>query len=248
MVRGDIFPDLVTKYADFLAIPLTAIYNDISRTQLWPSVWKEESVTIIPKTRSPTEIGQLRNISCTMLASKVYESFVLNWSLEQVKLKNNQFGGAKGCGAPHLLITVWQNILQDLEDCRAGTLLAAIDYAKAFNRMEYQERLKSIARHGASSEIIKLIATFLSGRNMSVRVGQQWSEKLPVFGGVPQGSILGVLLFNVTTDNLEDKENATGIGTITEPVQPPPTDLHICLLYTSPSPRDRQKSRMPSSA
>ena len=39
---------------------------------------------------------------------------------------------------------------------------------------------------------------------MSVRVGSEWSERLPVYGGVPQGSILGVLLFNVTTDDLED--------------------------------------------
>ena len=114
MVRGHIFPDLVTRYADLLAIPLAAIYNDISQTQKWPNIWKNESVTIIPKTRTPTELGQLRNISCTMLASKAYESFVLGWTLEQVKLKNNQFGGMKGCSAAHLLVSVWQNILGDL--------------------------------------------------------------------------------------------------------------------------------------
>ena len=208
MVRGDIFPELVTKYADFLAVPLTAIYNDISSTKQWPRIWKEESVTIIPKTRNPTEIGQLRNISCTMLASKIFESFVLEWTLEQVKLKDNQFGGTKGCSAAHLLVSVWQNILEDLEDCRAGTLLTAIDYAKAFNRMQFQECLKSLARHGASTEIIQLIATFLSDRNMSVRVGSAWSRPRCVNGGVPQGSILGVLLYNVTTDNLEDSDEA----------------------------------------
>ena len=145
-----------------------------------------------------------------MLASKVYESFVLCWAHKEVKLKLNQFGGSKGCGAPHLLISVWQNILQDLEDCRAGTLLTAIDYAKAFNRMKYQECLKSLARHGASNQLIRLIATFLTDRYMSVRVGNNWSVERPVHGGVPQGSILGVLLFNVTTDNLEDQDNATG--------------------------------------
>ena len=68
MVRGDIFPDLVTKHADLLAVPLTAIYNDISATLTWPKIWKEESVTIIPKVNNPSEVGQLRNISCTMLA------------------------------------------------------------------------------------------------------------------------------------------------------------------------------------
>ena len=211
MVRGDIFPELVTQYADFLAIPHTAIYNDISETKIWAKIWKNESVTIIPKTRTPSEIGQLRNISCTMLASKVYESFVLGWTLEQVKLKDNQFGRMKGCSAAHLLISVWQNILQDLEDCRAGTLLTAIDYAKAFNRMQYQECLRSLVRHGASTEIVQLVATFLTDRHMSVRVGSSWSQPRQVNGGVLQGSILGVLLFNITTDNLEDEDNPIGL-------------------------------------
>ena len=40
MVRGDIFPDLVTKYAELLAVPLTAIYNEISETKKWPKIWK----------------------------------------------------------------------------------------------------------------------------------------------------------------------------------------------------------------
>ena len=119
----------------------------------------------------------------------------------------NQFGGAKGCGTSHLLIEVWQNILQDLEDNRAATLLTAIDYAKAFNRMQFQECLKSFARHGPSSEVIGLVATFLTDRRMSVRVGSSWSKERRVDGGVPQGSILGVLLFNLTTDNLEDEDS-----------------------------------------
>ena len=204
VVRGDIFPGIVTKYSDFLAIPLTSIYNSITQTNVWPARWKEESVTVIPKTRTPTEIGQLRNISCTLLVSKVYESYVLQWALEQVKLKDNQFGGAKGCSTAHLLISIWQKILADLEDCRAATLLTAIDYAKAFNRMSFQECLKSFARHGASNQIIRLVAAFLSQRTMQVKVGNTWSRKRSVSGGVPQGSILGVLLFNITTDNLED--------------------------------------------
>ena len=211
MVRRDIFPDVVTTYADLLAVPLTAIYNDISTTNRWPRIWKNESVTIIPKTRTPTDIGQLRNISCTMLASKVYESFVLGWILEQIKLKDNQFGGMKKCSSAHLLISVWQNILSDLEDCRAGTLLTATDYAKAFNRLQYQECLKAMVRHGASAELVNIIATFLTDRFMSVRVGNAWSTPRPVHGGVPQGSILGVMLYNITTDNLEDPEGATGV-------------------------------------
>lgn len=72
MVRGDLFPELMTKLADFLAIPLTDIFNTISATKVWPKIWKEEFVTVIPKKTCPSSIDHLRNISCTKLASKIF--------------------------------------------------------------------------------------------------------------------------------------------------------------------------------
>ena len=156
MVRGDLFPKLVSKYADFLAIPLTSIYNEISSTAVWPKIWKEEDVTVIPKKKSPATIDDLRNISCTKLASKIYKSYMLGWASEQVTVKKNQFGGIKGCSVNHLLINIWKRIGDDLEDCRAGTLLTSIDYAKAFNRLSFQECLKAFASKGASSQVLRL--------------------------------------------------------------------------------------------
>ena len=48
MVKGDIFPCLMTKYANYLAIPLQSIYNEITESKIWPLCWKREYVTIIP--------------------------------------------------------------------------------------------------------------------------------------------------------------------------------------------------------
>ena len=96
MVDGDIFPQLVTLFADQLAIPLTSIYNSITASSIWPVIWKKEFVTVIPKTSIPRSFADLRNISCTMLASKVHESYVLGWASAEVKLKSNQYGGYGG--------------------------------------------------------------------------------------------------------------------------------------------------------
>ena len=71
MVKGDVFPKLMTDLSDFFAIPLTDIYNTITDTKVWPVCWKLEYVTVIPKKNNPEMIVDLRNISCTMLASKV---------------------------------------------------------------------------------------------------------------------------------------------------------------------------------
>ena len=185
MVRGDLFPVLVTACADFLAIPLANIYSEVSVSGVWPVAWKMEHVTAIPKCSVPSGLHDLRNISCTLLVSKVLESYVLQWVMEEVKIRKNQYGGVKGSGAAHMLIDVWQTVLGGLEDCRGAAMLTSVDYAKAFNRLSYQHCLRSFASHGASNFTLGLLATFLTNRSMAVRVGNAWSEKRAVNGGVP---------------------------------------------------------------
>ena len=223
-VKGDVFPDLVTKYCDFFAIPLTLIYNEIASSKVWPVAWKTEYVTVMPKNGSLTDFGDLRNISCTMLVSKMMESYVLEWAMEEVTTKLNQYGGVRSCSGTHLILKVWQKILQNLEDRRAATVLTSIDYTKAFNRLSFQHCLKAFAQKGSSSPVLRLLATFLSDKTMTVRVGNSWSTPRPVTGGYPQGSILGVFLFNVTTDDLED-----GSSYVSDPGVPEPAifeDFH----------------------
>ena len=137
MVRGDIFPALMSTYGDLLALPLCNIYNCITLTKVWPSIWKEESVTVIPEKTIPESMDDLRNISCTALPSKIYESYVLNWTQEEVATKTNQYGGVKNCSTAHFLVQVWDEIARTLEDDRAASLLTSIDYAKAFNRLSF---------------------------------------------------------------------------------------------------------------
>ena len=137
MVPGDIFPALVTELADLFAIPLTDIYNEITSTKIWPAAWKKEFVTVIPKIPAPLSLSDLRNISCTMLSSKIYESYVLDWLKNEVKLRQNQYGGVEGLGTDHVLVQLWQQMLEDLDDYRAASVVTSIDYSKAFNRMSY---------------------------------------------------------------------------------------------------------------
>ena len=203
MVRGDIFPVLVNRVAASLSLPLSNIYNHITATGTWPELWKVEYVTPIPKATMPAGPDDLRNISCTQLFSKVYESFVLDWLGTQVKLRSNQFGGVKGSGSEHSLLKLWQGVLEAIEDPRAGALLTSIDYAKAFNRLDFNHCLRSLRAKGACHEILKIIASFLTNRQMTVKVGNEFSVPRTVLGGVPQGSLLGVMLFNLSIDTFE---------------------------------------------
>ena len=116
-----------------------------------------------------------------------------------------------------MLIEIWQQICKNSEDYRSSTVLTALDYAKAFNRLSFQHCLEAFRRKGSSSPIIRIISSFLTNRTMSVRVGQTWSSPRSVSGGCPQGSILGILLFNMVTDDLEDNFLRSELRAIDEP-------------------------------
>ena len=90
--------------AEHISTPLADIYNSITLTANWPSLWKIEYVTPIPKKTIPETADDLRNKSCTQLFSKVYKCFILEWLGKQISLRTNQYGGTKGSEAEHYLL------------------------------------------------------------------------------------------------------------------------------------------------
>ena len=203
-VQGDIDGKLVTKYSDILAIPLFAIFSSVYETLEWPTLWSTETVHLIPKTKAPSELKQLRNLSCTPLFSKTLETFVLNSLRTTTKLSSSQFGATKGSGVEHFLVESWNDILEPLEDHRASVQLMSVDFEKAYNRMDHNICLDSLSKLGAKKEDVELVCAFLNNRTMSVKVGTSFSDRKPVTGGSPQGSILGNFLFCASTDEFTD--------------------------------------------
>ena len=192
----------IAPLADILAIPLHHIFTRVYQTLVWPELWKSETVNIIPKNAAPSDLTQLRNLSCTPLFSKLLESFVLDELKAETKLSDDQYGGLKNVGADHFLIGTWQSILEPLEDQRAAISVLSIDFVKAFNRMCHRACLDSIQRLGASESTVGLVHAFLFQRSMSVKLGNVKSVPKAVPGGSPHGSILGNYLFCSTTDQL----------------------------------------------
>ena len=204
MVPGDVPSAIYSMYPASLSPIIAHIFNLITSKKQWPSPWKIEYVTIIPKKPDPQEPSECRNISCTNFLSKLYESFLLEWSREEVVPKLNQYGGEPAASATQLLVEVISDVTTALEDNRAGVVLSAIDFSKAFNRLDHRKVLGSFAKRGSSSDVLALLASFLGGRQMTVRLEQSRSALLPVNAGAPQGSVLGCYLFNVGVDDLEE--------------------------------------------
>ena len=198
-VDGDPLSNLVREYPSAFAAPVTAIYNAVNLTGKWPARWKTEHLTIIPKVPNPSGLSECRNISCTSVFSKILEGVVLQQLRTELDPDRCQYGGTPKCGAEHMLVDMWEKILEALDGGQNAAVLLGVDYEKAFNRMDHAVCLDRLKRLGASDDSIALVRAFLEGRTMTVKVDGHTAEPIAISRGIPQGSVLGCLLHCVAT-------------------------------------------------
>ena len=201
-VPGDPLPHLVRCHPAAFAVPVAAIYNKINITGKWPTSWKTEHLTIIPKTPNPSDLSECRNISCTSVFSKILEGEVLVQLRSELVPDMDQYGGVPKCGVEHLLIDLWESVLAGMEGGTNAAVLLGVDYEKAFNRMEHAACLEQLHGLGASPGSISLVRAFLQDRRMSISIDGAKVPPVPIHRGSPQGSVLGCLLYCATTQKL----------------------------------------------
>ena len=201
-VQGDPLPHLVRMFPRQFAIPLTKIYNAADRKAQWPSTWKTEYVTIIPKVGNPSSLAECRNISCTAYFSKVMEGILLKKLRREIREDADQYGGIKGCGAEHMLINIWDRVLSALDRGEEAAAVLGINFEKAFNRMDHGHCIRKIMELGGSAGSARMVAAFLKDRGMKIKIGDYLTERQSIKVGSPQGSVLGCLLYCLVTQTL----------------------------------------------
>ena len=213
-VDGDPLPHLVREFPAAFATPLADIYNEVNRMSQWPRRWKTEHLTIIPKNPNPADLSECRNISCTSVFSKVLENQLLQRLREELAPDPEQYGGVKKCGAEHLLIDLWEEILSAMEGGKSAGVLLGVDFEKAFNRMDHGVCIRELKRLGASDGSISLVRSFLEDRTMTITVDGCSANPVGISRGSPQGSVLGCLLYCVTTQHLTHNLTAAAVDTV----------------------------------
>ena len=126
--------------------------------------------------------------------------------LRQVWDKNDwlykrQHGFRPGYSCESQVITVCQNTADSLDE-GVGIDAIIIDFSKAFNLVPHDRLLMKLAASGVDSRVVVWVKEFLVGHTQWVRVGGQLSKEVKVTSGVPQGSVLGPLLFLVYVNNI----------------------------------------------
>ena len=204
-VEGDPLAHLMRMFPDEFAMPVSKIYNRINESGCWPAQWKKEHLTVIPKKPNPADLSECRNISCTSAFSKILEGQVLRQLREELEPDPAQYGGIPKCGVEHLLIDLWDKVMEGLDSGTSVAVLLGVDYEKAFNRMEHATCLRQLERLGASRGSISLVRAFLENRQMTITVnGVKARSPVRIQRGSPQGSVLGCLLYCVTTQSITE--------------------------------------------
>ena len=234
-VTGDIPKQLINPCSKKLSEALTLIYNASFLNKAWPDRWKEETIIPIPKTQSPGSPDDIRPISMTTLWSKVLESLVANFTLEESlgNWKNDQYGGRKGSSTNHVLVEIWDRVLTNLENGSKSVVLSAIDFSKSFSRCRYQEILQAYKNLGLTDWCIEMHAAFLKSRTMCVKIGNVLSDPMPVTGGAVQGSVLGVMDHNAVLEGLNDNIEQAMFKYVDDLTMIEPIDPSVpCLIET----------------
>ena len=197
MVPGDLPRKLVQQFPGELATPVTAIFNKISQSKLYPDQWKVEHQLPIPKVNPPMAEEDLRNISKTVFLSKVYESFVADWLLFIIQpyLDPGQCG-LKGLSITHYLIKLLHFTHSILDKKQPFAVLAAcIDLSKAFNRVSHDLLVQDLYDMHTPPWLLNILISYLSNRTMVMSYNGEEATSKPLPGGGPQGAYLGGLIF-----------------------------------------------------